>query len=65
LDVWLSPKGHRWPILFAFDSKPVFVRLILSARFFLRISYLSFLSPRITGNPRFATESWILAKNIH
>lgn len=65
LNVWLSPKGHRWPLLFAFDSKPVLVRLILSVRFFFRLSYLSFLSPRITGNPRFATESWILAKNRH
>lgn len=65
LDVWLSSKGHRWPLLFAFDSKPLLLRLILSVRFFFTLALLSLLSPRVTGNPRFATESWILAKNSH
>ncbi len=62
LDVWLTGRGHRWPMVFAFEAKPLVVRLILTLRFSLRIFYLCTLSSRVTANPRFATETWALAR---
>lgn len=65
LDVWLSPRGHSFPLLFAFESKPLLVRLVLTLRFSLRLIYLSFLSGKLTSNPRYATESWIFARKMN
>ena len=62
LDIWLSPRGHRFPILFAFDSKEPLIRLILTFRYFFRLIYLSFLSGKLSLNPRYASESWVLAR---
>jgi SAM-dependent methyltransferase len=61
LDTWLTRRGHRWPLLFSYENKPLFSRIALSIRFSFRNLYLSFLSLRVTHNPRFATESWALA----
>lgn len=62
LDIWLSPKGHRFPIFSAFDSKTLLIRLILTLRFFARLVYLSFMSGKLTSNPRYASESWLFAR---
>lgn len=62
LNIWLSPKAHRLPLIYAFDSKNALVRALLSVRYLFRTLYLHFLSSRLTRNPRYATEAWILAK---
>lgn len=62
LDIWLSPRGHRFPLLSAFDSKTLPIRLILTMRFFARLVYLSFISGKLTSNPRYASESWLFAR---
>lgn len=62
LDIWLSPRGHLFPILFAFDSRTPLIRLILTLRYFARLIYLSFLSGKLSSNPRYASESWMIAR---
>ncbi len=62
LNVWLSPLGHKFPLLFAYDSKSFGLRILLTTRFMIRLIFLSSLSSKNSQNPRFVTESWILAK---
>jgi SAM-dependent methyltransferase len=62
LDTWLTRRGHSLPLFFAYENKPLLPRIALSIRFCFRALYLSFLSPRITHNPRFATETWAFAR---
>lgn len=64
LDVWLSPRGHRWPMIFAFDSKSLLVRMLLTVRFCAKLILIQFHSGRLGANPRYATETWILARKI-
>lgn len=62
LNIWLSPKAHRNPFIHSFDSKAMALRIVMTFRFAFRTLFLMALSPRATKNPRFATESWILAE---
>ena len=59
---WLSVRGHRFPMLFAFDNRKFAVRTSLTLRFFMQLLVLSCTNPRPTINQRWATESWVLAR---
>jgi SAM-dependent methyltransferase len=62
LPVWLSSRGHKYPMLFAFENRPLFLKIVLSFRYFLYLLVANMHSPRLTTDPRCATETWFIAK---
>ena len=65
MPVWLSVKGHRYPIFFAFSTKGRLVRWLFSIKHIFQAIYLTSLSGKITENPATSTESWCLARGIN
>lgn len=61
LDNWLTPKGHRWPILFCFEAKSFWKQILLTIRYLPLIMMLHFVSKQLTTSTRYSTESWMLA----
>lgn len=62
---WLTPRGHSFPFLFAFEERRVFSRLILWIRYLPNLIYLAFLNANESPNSRWQTESWWLGqKNL-
>ena len=61
LDSWLTPNGHRWPILFCFEGKSYWKQIVLTLRYLPLILMLHFVSKKLTTSPRYSTESWMLA----
>ncbi len=59
---WLSVRGHRFPLFFAFENRPRLSSIFLSIRFMFRNVLISFQSPKLTDDPTSATETWVLAK---
>lgn len=62
LPVWLTDKGHKFPVLFAFEERGILLRIALSIRFLPRTIFLSFQSPRVTNMPETSTDTWLLAR---
>jgi len=62
LPVWLTDKGHKSPILFAFEERNILLRFAFSIRYLPRTIFLSFQSPRVTSFPETSTDTWLLAR---
>jgi hypothetical protein len=63
LPAWLSIRGHSFPPIYAFEGKSAHIRILLSLKyFFANVSFLG-ISPTITDEIEYATESWIFAQN--
>ncbi len=63
LPTWLSVRGHSFPPVYAFEDRSVYSRILHSIKyFFTNISFLG-ISPAITDEIGYATESWIFAQN--
>ena len=63
LPTWLSVKGHSFPPVYAFEGKSAYSRILHSIKFFFaNISFLG-ISPTITDEIAYATESWVFAQN--
>lgn len=62
LPTWLSVKGHRFPLFFTFENRPIFRQFVLGVRYFFYILLTSVHSARLTTSPHCATETWVVAK---
>lgn len=63
LPSWLSVRGHKFPLLFAFGERRPAIRFFLALRYLLINFYLTLQSKTVRLDPRWATESWILARS--
>ena len=59
---WLTPKGHSYPLFFAFEERTALARILLWFRFLPALIYLSFVNAKESNNDRWHTESWWLGK---
>jgi SAM-dependent methyltransferase len=59
---WLSVRGHRFPLFFAFENRTKIQAIFLSIRYIPRNILISFQSPKLTADPTSATETWVLAQ---
>ncbi len=63
LPTWLSVRGHSFPPIYAFEDKSAYSRILHSIKYsFVNILFLG-ISPTITDEIAYATESWIFARN--
>ena len=62
---WLTPRGHTFPLFFAFEERRALSRLILWIRYSPNLIFLGFLNAKESPNSRWQTESWWLGqKNL-
>jgi SAM-dependent methyltransferase len=59
---WLTPKGHSFPLFFAFEERAVVPRILLWFRFLPTLIFLSFVDAGESNNDRWYTESWWLGR---
>ena len=61
LPVWLTEKGHKAPLLFAFEGKTLLRQVVLSGLYLQTLLYLQLSSSKIFSNSKYSTETVILA----
>lgn len=61
LPIWLTERGHRAPLLFAFEGKSSIRRLVLSAIYLQTLIYLQLSSSKLFSNSKYSTETVYLA----
>lgn len=61
LPIWLTQKGHKTPLLYAFEGKTVHRQVVLSVIYLQTLLYLQFCSPRLLSNSKYSTETVFLA----
>ena len=64
LDIWLSPKGHKFPILFCFEGKSLWKKFLLTIRYLPKILLLHLSSKKLTTSERYASESFIWVQKV-
>jgi SAM-dependent methyltransferase len=55
---WLTPRGHSFPLFFGFEDRTFLSRILLWARYFPYLVYLSFVNAEDSSSDRWLTESW-------
>lgn len=62
LNIWLSPRGHKFPILFCFEeTKSFWKKILLPIRYLPEILLLHCSSKKLTSKERYATKTFIWA----
>ena len=64
LPSWLSVRGHQFPPVYAFEGKSINSRLLHSLKYLFQNILFLMVSPTITDDTQYATESWVLAQNL-
>jgi hypothetical protein len=57
---WLSVRSHANPIFFSFGQGRFIANIYFTVKFFPWTLLLLLVSPKISNDPKFATESWFL-----
>jgi SAM-dependent methyltransferase len=57
---WLSVRSHAIPLFFSFGQGRFIANIYFTVKFFPWTLLLLLVSPRISSDPKFATESWFL-----
>jgi hypothetical protein len=61
LPVWLTKKGHEFPLLFAFEGKTLLNRIALSFMHLPTLVYLHFVSSKLFFHSKYSVETVFLA----
>ena len=60
LPVWLTSRGHKFPLLFAFEERNFIKRSVLTLIYLPHLVFLHLCSTRVKTNSRFSSETWVL-----
>lgn len=61
LPIWLSERGHRFPLFFAFEGKTILRQLVLSVLHLHTLLYLQLSSSKLLFNSKYSSETVFLA----
>jgi SAM-dependent methyltransferase len=59
---WLTPRGHSFPLIFAFEERKFLPRILLWLRFLPSLIFLSFVNAKESKYPRWYSETWWLGQ---
>ena len=61
LPIWLTKRGHKFPLLFAFEGKTLLIRVALSFMHLPTLIYLHFASSKLFAQSKYSAETVFLA----
>ncbi len=61
---WLTLRGHSCPLIYAFEERALFSRIILWIRYFPFLVFLSFMNAEDSRSERWFTESWWMGRRL-
>lgn len=61
---WLTLRGHSFPLIYAFEERVLFSRIILWIRYFPYLVCLSFMNAEDSRSERWFTESWWIGRRL-
>ena len=61
LPSWLTEKGHKFPLIFAFEGKSLLRQIVLTFMYLRTLLYLQLSSSRLFSNSKYSTETVFLA----
>lgn len=61
LPIWLTERGHRFPLIFSFEGRSILRQIILSILYSQTLLYIQLSSSKLFSDSKYSTETVLLA----